>query len=494
VVIISDVATIILSLFIAWILRSRFPDMLFDMSRVLLFVPYVVGLRILSNGILEHYQLSYANLHFADIGRLYVHQLFPSAIFLILRFASPIPIIRMPLSMIAIEYALSASAMSLVRVLVVSAELKRARVEKTSRVLNGVLFGHVSRFRHSSILPADSNGDYWRIAGIISPDHLDAGLDHQGIRVFYGMTAVRELVERQPSVSFIGLADTLTRGECLEALETAADLALRPVVLSEHGLRAFSVEDLVAREENVGTERVPQDVGSWLSRATVIINSFDTSVTAAVEKLLKDYGANVLRPSGAKNPEVSQLSPDTFVLDLRVFELGARLKIDGVISGLRFGRVSDLWSVSEAERYLLPLPYPLLTSQTLPVADKADILYTPNVASRSALELGIPTYAFQPHHELAELIAKWLFYVAGKDPGTTCYGETPRPVGPAELHLLFRAGVVFESRVVGLDRPQLANAGSDTSFYHLKDISDQALHSRRKATRDTLASNSALWS
>lgn len=469
-VIVLDVAIVVASVFVAWILRARFPDMLFDLSRVLLFVPYVVGFRIFANGVLEHYRLSYENLHVADIGRLYIHQLLPTAFFLVLRLLSPIATLRMPLSMIAIEYVLSASGMSLARIIVVGRQIRRANALRVGRVPHGALIGHVARFGKQDLLP-ELDTPSWHLAGIISPDHLDSGIDFRGVRVFHGDPALQDLVLGDARVSFVALAPSLTRPECLHALRQAAKLGLRACVIDSTGLRSFSIEDLVSREYSDQGERLPTEVAEWVPTQAFSVCRLGGELSRSLEELLTAHGAQVAFASTSQDPE---LDPDTISIDLQLFELGERFMIQ------------DSWPGSDGppslrRDALIPIQYPLASLLGPNYAESFYTLLTPNLATREALVLGVATHVYQSAWELASLVVKWAYHVARNGGGRWCYGEVPRPVTREELETLAAAQSDVMVRVA--DPPDLSVEHSEpTPYYRLLELEESAAVVDNRAT------------
>ena len=102
--ILIDFLLIFISITAAYLIRSRFILFFYTDLFLLYTLPYVFLFRFLNNLIFDLYSLNLYYITIRDITKIYLYNLIPSFIFIIIRFLSPIDFLRIPLSIIFAEY------------------------------------------------------------------------------------------------------------------------------------------------------------------------------------------------------------------------------------------------------------------------------------------------------------------------------------------------------------------------------------------------------
>jgi len=452
-VVVADVLVTVASLFASWLLRASFPDMLFTIYRVFLFMPYVLFTRLLVNVVMEHYRLSYVNLHLTDIIRLYVHQFFPTLIFLILRFGAPVPDLRMPLSMIGIEYVFTVGGMVLARILVVQ-HRPRGNETASQRGASGLLICRLTDRPTAHAAFVDAQRMAWSPVAVVTPDAIDADLDFHGIRVFGGLDALRALALEHHDVAYLGLTQTLSQSERIEVLTVAAELGLRCQRLGSGEPGPYRLQDLGRRQVGEARENLPVEVASYWADRTVCLRGTGGVLQSALRSVLGANGATI---------EERASDDQELTIDLAPFEYFTRFSVVGATAP-----ILDAYLASQ-ERDRMPgprfMPIQVGAETVLPAPDleRQHILLCPNLATDAALCYGVPTERYEPPEALAELICTWIYHVEVRRRTVLCYGHT-REALDRNVAAFFGEGV--QRAPLGAS-PQ---DGSPTEFYRLVEI------------------------
>jgi len=342
-VLLLDCLVVLLSLTSAWIIRAQFSLFLFDLEKFLIVLPYAIVIRILVNAFFEHYSLSFVNLQLGDIVAIFKHSGVPSAIFLVVRLVSPIRLIRMPLSMIALEYLFTVTGMILVRIIFVRIGYRRNDMSAAAGGRKAIVIGRTAHLKPSE-LSEIMEKQHLEITGILSPDPLEWNMDCQGIRVFGGYDSMDELLFTNDAVSLALIEQETTHREKLLLLEKSRENSLQPVKLSKGKLHTFDlIEALPVDPPDI--EKVPEEVFDALTDESIALLGHESALCNQLLSLCTSRNISAVAYSMfTRHDEGLDLNGVRTLIDLKYLALDERmlLKEEAVDDCLAYlGSVED---------------------------------------------------------------------------------------------------------------------------------------------------------
>ncbi len=177
-----DTFIIIGSMLVAWSIRREFKYFFFDIDNLYYFLPLVVICRLLVGSIFEHYKSGVRYFGARDLLALISENTIASGILLSARLISPIATLRMPISMIIIEYLFTTIFMASIRSLVSQGD--KRLYDANMKPLSALFFtANAADFVGRIMTPNPS----WQFCGVFSRERLDWNLEMEGIRVFGGI-------------------------------------------------------------------------------------------------------------------------------------------------------------------------------------------------------------------------------------------------------------------------------------------------------------------
>jgi len=102
--ILFDFLIVLVSLCLSYIIRAQFSILIFDFLYASVLFPIIIILRLGANYFFDHYNRSILTLSNREMMKIVKHNLVPTIVILLLRLLSPLKILRMPVSMIFMEF------------------------------------------------------------------------------------------------------------------------------------------------------------------------------------------------------------------------------------------------------------------------------------------------------------------------------------------------------------------------------------------------------
>jgi FlaA1/EpsC-like NDP-sugar epimerase len=197
-----DVLVIPLSLVATLAVRSQFKDFLVSLSGALAMFSLTLLFRILSLLLFDAYTLSFATFTNADMQRIILINGLPTFLLILSRFLSPIEILRMPISMIAMEYVTTTLAFIIIR------SVMHNHMVASSRVL-----GHKKRIivwseivdlsRQITNREEFCRSGRLEIMGILNGNPLYWQTEFRGLRVFGDENVLRDVIATDDRISML---------------------------------------------------------------------------------------------------------------------------------------------------------------------------------------------------------------------------------------------------------------------------------------------------
>lgn len=224
-VLILDIVAVLASFGLAWLIRSQFRWFVFRPSDALVLCPWIVLLRIVTNLFFDHYGVGMQALTINDLGRLLSTSLLPSVVLMGFRYLFTFSFLRMPLSMILLEYVFSMGGFMIIRVAAHQALLRRsdAPIFHRRRVL---LYGEVQELEDERVVARLEEDGRTLVRGILTdnPMHWDDSV--AGRRVSGPMEKARAIVAGDDTISGLILHDAAGLSDGRLAAAKAASQAL----------------------------------------------------------------------------------------------------------------------------------------------------------------------------------------------------------------------------------------------------------------------------
>lgn len=240
-----DAVAVTLSLSIAIGVRLQFKGFFFVLSTTTALFPITLLLRILSLFLFDSYAMSFTTFLNKDLQRIILINLLPSFLLLILRLVSPIVNLRMPISIIIIEYIATTLGFILVRTFLHSRLVARTKaVGHRKKIL---LWGEVADIRESIAKMRESSElNRQDLIGILSPNALYWQTEHFGLRVYGNETILKELVaadDRMCALCFLNPHE-LTRTAIGKIVPLLDELNMQAGIWSDTGFELISPKQL----------------------------------------------------------------------------------------------------------------------------------------------------------------------------------------------------------------------------------------------------------
>lgn len=211
---VGDALITVAALAAALAVRARFAEYLVTALDVVVLAPFIVFLRLAILIGFEHYSVRPSMWLAKDVLGLVLHNLLPSLVFTALRFLSPVDFLRLPLSVILMEYVFASYAMFVLRALLASHGIRpssdRARYRR--RVL---VWGEARELTDSGVLNELTRRDDLVIVGILTANPLFWDTQVEGLRVLGDHDRLPEILLSNDSISAIVIPIGTTMPEFL---------------------------------------------------------------------------------------------------------------------------------------------------------------------------------------------------------------------------------------------------------------------------------------
>jgi hypothetical protein len=314
-VILGDILLIVVSIFIAWLIRSRFSFFQYKLENFLMSLPYVLLLRVLANILFEHYSLSFRNLYLSDLTGIFRSNLIPSIVFLAIRLLSPDERLRLPISMIFTEYLMTSTGMGLLRLVLYNAGRRRGSPPPGER--KALLVGDMDEIQYR-VDPAELGRRYRLIIeSILTRDRMHWNTDHRGVRVLGGLESVETALDAVEHWAVLVCDGYLRFDERIDLLTSCAERG-KPVFLLRDGeLRPIYLQD-IARRMPPDILPVPGSVLDGLRGRSMLLIGRESAVCSPLQSAAERGGMRVGTASAAGMPPAVTGSGERwdFVVDL----------------------------------------------------------------------------------------------------------------------------------------------------------------------------------
>ena len=178
-----DVIIICLSLISAWLIRSRFEFFYYGFQKFTILFPWVLLSRLFCHYFFGIYSFSNVSLNNRDLFRLIKYNLIPSIILLVMRLIEPIDdMLRMPFSMIAMEYIFTVIGYIFFRLFLNTLKLDKYSTEGYHRRV--ILWGEVRDLDVKVNMGKLLSEQNVEILGIINANPLYWNTEYRDIRIF----------------------------------------------------------------------------------------------------------------------------------------------------------------------------------------------------------------------------------------------------------------------------------------------------------------------
>ena len=161
----------------------------------------MVVLRISVNFITDMYSVRLGRLLVVDISRIFFFYLIPTAVFIFLRLYSTNMFLRLPFSMIIIEYMTSVFGSVFIRLLYI--DIQYSYSKRVSRYVNHLLvYGDKNLLYRVPIIDRVNN-DLLHVYGIISPNPMQWEDSYNNIPILGGINSIVKAMKYDNSISGI---------------------------------------------------------------------------------------------------------------------------------------------------------------------------------------------------------------------------------------------------------------------------------------------------
>ncbi len=182
--ILFDILIIVGSLMGAWLVRSQFKWFLYDLSDFIFLFPWVLFTRFITHLFFGVYSINVVALNTRDIARIFKYNALPTVVLLVLRLAVvDYELLRMPFSMIAMEYLFTTCGFLVLRLVMHGRYLKRDvhLIGYRKRLLLWAEVDEISRGLDTRELSHNQNIE---IVGILNANPLFWNTEYNNIRIF----------------------------------------------------------------------------------------------------------------------------------------------------------------------------------------------------------------------------------------------------------------------------------------------------------------------
>lgn len=203
---VADALITIAALAAALTVRARFAEYLVTALDVAVLAPFIVLLRLAFLTGFEHYAVRPSMWLAKDVLGLVFHNLVPSAVFTALRFLSPVDFLRLPLSVILMEYVFASYAMFVLRALLAARGIRPSHdgARYRRRVL---VWGEVRELADSGVLRELRARNDLVVIGILTANPLFWDTQVEGLRVLGDQDRLSEILVSNDTISGILLSN-----------------------------------------------------------------------------------------------------------------------------------------------------------------------------------------------------------------------------------------------------------------------------------------------
>lgn len=203
-IMILDCLVVLIAIAFAYFIRIQFSIVLFKYSDAIILFPWLIFLRIFTNLFFEHYSVSIKMFGNQDMIDLLKHCSVPSVILLILRFYSPFEEVRMPITMIVMEYCFSVFGFIAVRLYINKALQKRplGKIGYRQRLL---FYGEVREIKSAVNLDEFNTENHCEVVGILTSNTLHWQNEIDNIRVYGDESKLKDIIMSDDSIAAICL-------------------------------------------------------------------------------------------------------------------------------------------------------------------------------------------------------------------------------------------------------------------------------------------------
>lgn len=231
---VADAVITVIALAAALSVRARFAQYLVTAVDIAVLAPFIVFLRVAILLGFEHYSVRPSMWLAKDVIGLVFHNLLPSGVFLALRFLSPVDVLRLPLSVILMEYVFASYAMFVLRASLAARGVRpsRERARYRRRVL---VWGEVRELTDSGALYELLHRDDAVIVGILTSNALFWDTQVFGLRVLGDHGRLPEILVSNDTISAIVVPSP-------QALPQYQAESIRDMA-KKHGLEILGIHD-----------------------------------------------------------------------------------------------------------------------------------------------------------------------------------------------------------------------------------------------------------
>ena len=225
---IADLITVTISLSLAYFVRAQFSFFLMDTQDLFRILPWIIGLRLGTNFFFEHYSNSLIRLDTRDLNTLLRHCLVPTIFMLFVRYFTPFQILKMPISMIGLEYSFSVLGFVSSRLIMQNLFLKQAKI-KASYHVRILIYGEVQHIIEKLNLDAMMVKYQCEIIGILTSNAMHWQKEVQHVRILGDESFLPEILTADNQIAEIRLVnpEELSRRRFKRILELAKKLNMK---------------------------------------------------------------------------------------------------------------------------------------------------------------------------------------------------------------------------------------------------------------------------
>lgn len=233
---ISDILVYFVSILLAWYFRGQLDNVLSELlvkiSDLYVIVPTIIGIRLVLNIITDLYSVRVGKFSVYDLSRLVIVMALPSMLFIIFRIVSPIALIRLPFSVIVMEYAFSFFGALVIRLLFINFAV-RVKKQKGIYINKITVYGDLNEV--GSVVKDLADQNRIGIEAIISPNPLQWNQNYNSIPVLQFPVGISRTMKYDDKIMGILVADvTNVTNKTMNTLKKYSE---------EHNLQLLELED-----------------------------------------------------------------------------------------------------------------------------------------------------------------------------------------------------------------------------------------------------------
>lgn len=344
-----DILIILSALIISRLIRAQFPDFLFQIRKLIIIIPLVLLVRILVNTIFEHYKYIFYSMTVRDIIKIFLHNLFPSVVFIGLRFISTISELKIPVSMIISEYFLTTTGMIFFRYILVNTFLGKAEKKVIFEKKEVLLISSINSLKKNNRFLKTEN-----ISAILSPHKIEWETDFNGIRVIGGYNMLENVFLTNEKLMKAVFNKSDIDSNFTKNIEILNKFDIETRILDSNGVRRVCTVDLLD-SINDGIKKTPEEVANFLKGKNILIYGAESKIS---EKIKDASGFCDFRFISIFS-EIEQRyknDPDCFVIDLSIYTLFERGFCEKNLAAKLEKIITNIKKERQACNYLMIFP------------------------------------------------------------------------------------------------------------------------------------------